>query len=127
MEETDLTRQDGEPTPRADVQFVKVSLRTPLGFRFDAESRTSAHSAGDRAAALMLLIVAGTVSSGTLAGLVLLVGGPGWAAVALGVSGVVLVAIAGRQALAQRKVPGDTPQDDAPQDSAPRDARTDED
>ena len=111
MEETDLTRQDGEPTPRADVQFVKVSLRTPLGFRFDAESRTSPHSAGDRAVALMLLIVAGTVSCGTLAGLVLLVGGPGWTAFALGFSGVVLIAIAGHHALAQRDVPRDALRD----------------
>jgi hypothetical protein len=103
LDETDLTRQDGDPTPRADVQFVKVSIRTPLGFRFDAETRTSPHSAGDRAVALMLLIAAGTVFSGTLAGLVLLVGGPGWTAFALGACGVLLTAIAGRLALVQKK------------------------
>jgi hypothetical protein len=103
LDDTDLTRQDGDPTPRADVQFVKVSIRTPLGFRFDAESRTSPHSAGGRAVALMLLIVSGTVFSGTLAGMVLLVGGPAWTAFALGASGVFLTAIAGHHALVQRE------------------------
>jgi hypothetical protein len=101
--ETDLTRQDGDPTPRADVQFVKVSIRTPLGFRIDAETSTSAYSPGGRAVAFMLLTVAGTLSCGTLIGLVLLFGGPGWAAIILGAPGVALTAIAGRHVLIQRE------------------------
>ena len=103
MDETDLTRQDGDPTPRADVQFLKVSIRTPLGFRVDAETRTSAYSPGGRAAAFMVLILTGTLFCGTLIGLVLLFGGPAWAALILGAPGVVLTAIAGRHVLIQRE------------------------
>lgn len=103
MEGTDLTRQDGEPTPRADVQFVKVSIRIPPGLRIDAETSTSAYSPGGRAVAFLLLTVAGTLFSGTLVGLVLLVGGPGWLALVLGVPGVVLTSIAGRHVLVQRE------------------------
>jgi hypothetical protein len=103
VDETDLSRQDGEPTPRADVQFVKVSIRIPLGFRIDAETNAPAYSPGGRAAAFMLLAVAGTLFCGTLVGVVLLVGGPGWVALVLGFPGVVLTAIAGRHLLIQRE------------------------
>jgi hypothetical protein len=51
----------------------------------------------------MLLAVAGTLFCGTLVGVVLLVGGPGWVALVLGFPGVVLTAIAGRHLLIQRE------------------------
>jgi hypothetical protein len=102
VDETDLTREDGAPTPRADVQFVKLSFRTPLGFRLDAETRTSAHSAADHAVALMLVIVAGTVLCGTLIGLVLLTRAPAWLALAVTAPAMVLTAAAARHVLIHR-------------------------
>jgi hypothetical protein len=66
VDEFDLTEADGEPSPRAEVQFTKFSVEMPLWIRLGLETTSPADSPSGWAAAAMVTALGSAIFAGVL-------------------------------------------------------------